>query len=230
MLIASLLFEFISFIAMDLKFFFVFGFLLFQSIVSAQYSTCDQAKFILSVGASITVNHPASSGSCRYKIFAPADTFIQATCSITSTCGTHVFAFSRNGEKDLSDQVTYCGTGTLPVSKSVGNEIVVALDTKNTFTASFTCQFTAIAPTNTNCDCGWSVSTKIVGGTQTKVNGFVSHGALVDKATKDLFCGVALSKLCHNDFSSQFKSFKLCSLATLVHQCSSLLRRVPNRS
>jgi hypothetical protein len=195
LLIVFLLFKLNYFSAMDLKISsVVFIFLLFQSIVKAQYTICDHAKFINTVGGSLNVSHVASLGSCRYKVFAPAETIIQATCSIKLTCGTHVFAVSRNGEKDLSDQVTYCGVGNIPVVKSVGNEIVVALDTKNTFTATFSCQFISIALDSTNCDCGWDVATKIVGGTVTKVNGYVSHAALIDKPTKELFCGSTLRK------------------------------------
>lgn len=169
--------------------------LLFQSSVKAQFALCDRQAYITSVGGSITVNHPATSGSCRYKIFAPADTFIQATCSITSSCGSQVFYVSRNGELDLRDNTTWCGTGSVPIQKATANEIVVALDARGTLTSKFSCQFSSVKLDNTNCDCGWSVSTKIVGGIPTKVNGYVSHGALIDKATKDLFCGVSLSRI-----------------------------------
>lgn len=165
-----------------------------QSSVKAQYTRCDLTRYITQIGGSLTISHPASSGSCRYKIIAPADTFIQATCSITSSCGTHVFYISRNGESDLRDNSSYCGTGNIPVTKSVGNEIVVALDTRGTLTASFSCQFSSIALTNTNCDCGWNVATKIVGGVPTRINGYVSHAVLVDRPSKDLYCGATIRK------------------------------------
>ena len=181
---------------MDVKNLFVFVvLLLLQSCVKAQYANCDKSSFINAVGASTTISHASSIGSCRYKIFAPADSIVQATCTITSTCGTHIFYMSRNGEVDLRDGLSYCGSGSVPVMKSVGNEIVVAIDTKGTFSASFSCQFSSIRIDDTNCDCGWSVDFKIVGGTTTKINGYVSHGALVDKATKELFCGVSLREL-----------------------------------
>jgi hypothetical protein len=183
-------------IAMEVKLLSILSiFLFYLSFVKSQYASCDISRFITQVGGSLTVSHPSSAGSCRYKVFAPADTFIQATCSLSSSCGTHVFYMSRNGETDLRDNSSYCGTGSVPVVKSVGNEIVVALDTKGTFSASFSCQFLSVALSNTNCDCGWSVSSKIVGGVPTRVNGFVSHGVLVDKATKELFCGTTLSEI-----------------------------------
>lgn len=186
MLIAFLLFEFINLTVMDLKIFAFVAFLCCQNYVNAQY----QNKFISQPGGSLTIQYPVANESPRYKVYAPADTFIQATCSLTSTCGTHIFAISRNGETDLSDQVTYCGNGKI-VAKSVANEIYVAL---NANTASFSCQFIAIKPDNTNCDCGWSVTSKIVGGTQTRINGFVSHAALIDKPTTVSFCGAILSE------------------------------------
>lgn len=186
-MIAFLLFEFIILNAMDPKLLAFVALLFCQNVVDAQY----QNKFISQPGGSLTLSFPATNGSPRYKVYAPADTFIQATCRLTSTCGTHIFSISRNGETDLSDQVTYCGNGNIPVTKSVANEIYVAL---NTNTASFTCQFVAIKPDSTNCDCGWSAVTKIVGGTETSINGFVSHAALIDKPTNVAFCGAILSE------------------------------------
>lgn len=177
---------------MDLKAFGVV--LIFTFCANAQYDTCDKNLFLNNPGDALTITHSAAVGSCRYKIFGPADTFLEATCTLTSTCGTHVLAFSRNGEKDLSDKLTYCGTGSIPTFKSVANELVIALNAGTTRTASMSCKVVAITQTATNCDCGWSVDTKIVGGTAAKVNGFVSHAVLVDKPTKELFCGTTLSE------------------------------------
>lgn len=60
---------------------------------------------------------------------------------------------------------------------------------------SFYCTFKSIAPTNANCECGWNVRGRIVGGSAAGVNEFVSHAGLVDKATKDVFCGAIIRKL-----------------------------------
>lgn len=58
----------------------------------------------------------------------------------------------------------------------------------------------AVAQTNSNCDCGWNVQSRIVGGTTAGINEFVSHAGLVDKNTKDVFCGAIIREL-SNKFS-----------------------------
>lgn len=164
-------------------------------LVNAQYGNCDYEGTIYAAGQSRSVNHSATSGTCRYKAIAPVDTFIQANCSITlqdNTCSRQSFVVSRSGEKDLRDGLSYCGSRTLKV-QSIGNELVVVIRTNIQNSGSFFCQFTAIAPDNSNCDCGWNVDTKIVGGTPTGVNEFVSHAGLIDGPTGETFCGAVIS-------------------------------------
>lgn len=181
---------------MDLNFIVVsLFFVCLQSFARAQYQNCDLVKNILYAGQSLTINHPASYGSCRYLVTAPADTFIEATCTISTTCSRHIFTVSKAGERDLSDGLTYCGGGTTPVIKTIGNEIVVALNNGNYAPGSFNCQFSVVSQNNLNCDCGWSVNTKIVGGGQTGVNEIVSHAGLVNSNTKEIYCGAIISKV-----------------------------------
>jgi hypothetical protein len=73
--------------------------------------------------------------------------------------------------------------------RSIGNEIVVALTSSSTLPASFQCVFKSLAQTNSNCDCGWNVKSRIVGGSVTGINEFVSHAGLIDRQTRDIFCG-----------------------------------------
>ena len=165
--------------------------------VLAQYGSCDYEGRLLVVGQKIRVQHAASSGTCRYKVFAPADTFIKAICNITfqdNTCQKQQFIVSRSGEKDLRDGLSYCGSRTLNVD-SIGNELVVVISTSIPNSGFFECDFYGVAPDNNNCDCGWNVHNKIVGGTQTGVNEFVSHAGLVDAPTKEVYCGAIISNL-----------------------------------
>jgi hypothetical protein len=175
--------------------FFVFA-IFFQN-VKAQYGTCDFQTILTSVGQTVSVNHLASRGTCRYQILAPIDTFIQAVCTLTLTtnlaCSNRQFLISGSGEKDFKDGITYCASGTIN-KQSIGNEMVVAYRASSQNAGSFNCKFTAVSPTNSNCDCGWNINQKIVGGSTTGVNEFVSHAGLVDSATREIFCGAIISK------------------------------------
>jgi hypothetical protein len=180
---------------MDHNFFvFLLFFVSLKSAVNAQFQNCDVTRNIAFAGQSVTLNHLTSHGTCRYLITAPADTFIVASCSITTTCNRHIFTISRAGEKDFSDGLTYCGNGSPPEISSIGNEIVVALDNAFYAPGAFSCRFTSVAPSNANCDCGWSANTKIVGGSNTGINEIVSHAGLVDTTTKEIYCGAIISK------------------------------------
>ena len=169
-----------------------FFFIALGNLASAQFY--DLTRAISYAGQTITITHPTSARSTRYLITAPSETFIQASCSISTTCSKHVFSISRAGEVDLSDGSTYCGVGNLQLFSSIGNEIVVALNNGNNAPGAFTCRFTSVALSNTNCDCGWSANTKIVGGVNTGVNEIVSHAGLVDSSTNQVYCGAVISK------------------------------------
>lgn len=159
----------------------------FQSIATQ----CDKS---FPLPAEITLTHSATVGSCRYKYTSAVDTFIQAKCTLSlqdTTCNNQRFAYSRSGELTGNDDRFLCSSGTYTFS-SIGNELVVWLATSG----SFQCVLTPTLPNNLNCDCGWTAQTRIVGGSPTGVNEYVSHVGLVDKNTKQVFCGGIISKLC----------------------------------
>lgn len=60
---------------------------------------------------------------------------------------------------------------------------------------SFQCVLKSVQLTNSNCDCGWNVRGRIVGGSTAGVNEFVSHAGLVDQRSKDVFCGAVIREL-----------------------------------
>jgi len=173
----------------------VFG--AFFNFGNAQYAACDYKTTISGAGLSVSINHLASYGTCRYQIIAPVNTFIQATCTLTlqgTVCSNQQFVISRSGEKDFKDGQVFCKSAPI-TSKSIGNEMVVAYNANNVYTGSVQCKFVAVAPANGNCDCGWNVQSKIVGGTPSGVNQFVSHAGLYDTQTREMFCGAIISEL-----------------------------------
>lgn len=83
---------------------------------------------------------------------------------------------------------------------------MVALRRANKFDgSSFACVLKSSALTNSNCDCGWNVRSKIVGGTSAGVNEFVSHAGLVDKTTKEIFCGAIIGECLLKCFNSSLE-------------------------
>jgi hypothetical protein len=172
--------------------------LLYLSVTYAQYSACDVSRTLTAVGQSVNINHLTSHGNCRYSIISPFETYLEASCKIATVCNRHIFALSRAGELDLSDGTTYCGSGSPPIVRSIGNELVIALNNGGFAPGSFSCTVRVV---NNNCDCGWSANTKIVGGINTGVNEFVSHAALVDTGTRERYCGAIIGeklKFCMN--------------------------------
>lgn len=76
--------------------------------------------------------------------------------------------------------------------RSIGNEIVVSLKSATLLAGSFQCILKSVKLTNSNCDCGWNVRGRVVGGSTAGVNEFISHAGLVDRRTKDVFCGAVI--------------------------------------
>lgn len=191
------LFELIKFIEMvyiNLVSFIIY--LGFQSLVEAKTGSCYYERS-LGLGGSTNIDHRSSYGNCTYKAFAPVDTFLQVSCNVSlqdNSCNNQRLTISRIGERDLRDGRNYCVSG-LYNFQSIGNEIVISFTSNWANYGSFFCKVSVITPTNANCDCGWNVGTKIVGGTQTGVNEFVSHAGLVDSGTRNVFCGATISEL-----------------------------------
>lgn len=167
----------------------------FQSMAAQ----CDKS---FTLPSAITLTHSAVVGSCRYKYTSAVDTFIQAKCTITlqeTTCNNQRFVYSRSGELTGKDDRFWCTSGTYTFS-SIGNELVISMVSSG----SFQCVLTPIKPDNLNCDCGWTAQNRIVGGSPTGVNEYVSHVGLVDRNTKQVFCGGVISKLCEIRIPNRF--------------------------
>jgi hypothetical protein len=190
-------------------------------LVTAQYGTCDYSATINAPGQSVTVNHLPSQGNCRYKVTSPVDTYISMSCSLTLqdySCYYQYFRSSRSGEMDLKDGTYSCVSGSVN-AKSIGNEMVIDFKSAWAGYGNFNCKFTAVAPTNGDCDCGWSVNNKIVGGVVAGVNEFVSHVGLYDKPTKDIFCGGIISEKTFEIAPGILINFSCFSQAKLDHHC-----------
>lgn len=102
-------------------------------------------------------------------------------------------SISRSGDLNTRDEFIYCGRGSFLLN-SIGNEVVLALRSTKALAGSFQCVLKSVKLTNSNCDCGWNVRGRIVGGSTTGINEFVSHAGLVDTKSKDVFCGAIICK------------------------------------
>lgn len=162
------------------------------------------------VGSTAVAAVTPTMGAYRVKVIAPVHSFIRTQCNITIKTGQR-FIISRSGEVNLSkDGILYGMTGSIPPILSIGNEVVVAGDV-------YTCKFTAVVADNSNCDCGWRKAARIVGGTYTAANEFVSHVGLVQvlPTRLNLFCGgtiitqthVVSAAHCFGAFSSNANLF-----------------------
>jgi hypothetical protein len=98
---------------------------------------------------------------------------------------------SRSGDKQFRDGDFFCGRGSLN-QRSIGNEIVLGFLTNGAVPTNYECTVTSIIPSKLNCDCGWNVRSRIVGGTSAGINEFVSHAGLVDQPSRDVFCGATI--------------------------------------
>ena len=87
----------------------------------------------------------------------------------------------------------YCARGSFFL-RSKGNEFTISYMSDGSGFPSYQCTLKSIAPKNSLCDCGWTSRARIIGGTFTRVNEFVSHAGLVDQRTKDVFCGATIGK------------------------------------
>lgn len=144
-------------------------------------------------------NRYPSGSSCRYSFTAPLDYKIRLQCTIeldkpSSACSSEFFYVALDGDKQMSNSQYFCGSGTLDLTSQF-RKIVIAYTSSSQQTAGrFSCTLTLIAPTADNCECGWSISPKIVSGTETRVNEFPSMVAMVYKGDNGIFCGGTISK------------------------------------
>ncbi|KAG4065023.1 hypothetical protein HA402_004146 [Bradysia odoriphaga] len=159
----------------------------------AFFEGCDQT-FNLQLGESRQINSPnypsryPAGSSCKYKITAPSGTQIQLKCQIQMTTTSSgacrdKFYIASDGILNLSNSEYVCGNGSI-TRDSVYSELTAAYTSITT--GAFTCKTTVKAAP---CDCGWSVSTRIVGGVDALVNEYTSLVGLVNLQNSMIFCG-----------------------------------------
>ncbi|XP_073844814.1 venom serine protease [Musca autumnalis] len=132
--------------------------------------------------------YPAGT-SCRYKFVAPLDYEISVNCSINldmgnNACSTEYFYVALDGDEYLRGSEQFCGKGVIE-RKSLFRSVAFAYTSGGSW-GSFRCQLNASPQ---QCDCGWSVSTKIVNGYETGVNEYPGVVALKTSEESPPFCG-----------------------------------------
>ncbi|KAJ6647069.1 Venom serine protease 34, partial [Pseudolycoriella hygida] len=162
------------------------------------FESCDQTINI-AAGQTLSVKSPGYSAgtgyvpgsSCRYTIVAPVDYQVRASCSMNmydpsnGSCSSERFYFAIDGKKDLSTSTYYCGSKTVALT-SIGNQMILAY-LSYAYSGIFDCTITTV------CDCGWSISSRIVGGTTASVNEFPPMAALSTiTGTVKIYCGATI--------------------------------------
>ncbi|CAD7089370.1 unnamed protein product [Hermetia illucens] len=154
----------------------------------------------LNAGSSMYINSPGypgrypSGSSCRYVITAPIDQEINVQCSIAldkgaNSCGTEYFYVSTEGDTDLTDSEYFCGSGYVQ-RKSLFRTVTIAYTSSSTSAGG---SFSCLVQSNPQpCDCGWSTTTRIVGGTEAQVNEFPLMAAIIYIPQRLPFCGATI--------------------------------------
>lgn len=166
------------------------------------FETCDETLVIPS-DQTITINSPnfpetryPKGSSCRWYAKTSPGYEISLSCSIhldkpASTCTTDVFYVQKDGELTLSDSAYYCGFGNV-TAISLFNELAIAyVSVTNEYSGYFSC---VLKSQRQQCDCGWSVSQKIVGGVEASVNEFIAMAGIASRLSNSIFCGGAISE------------------------------------
>lgn len=145
-------------------------------------------------------NRYPSGSSCRYSFTAPLDYKIRVQCTLemdkpTSTaCTTEFFYVALDGDKAMTNSQYFCGNGQVDLTSQF-TKLVIGYTSSSSQTAGrFSCTLSLIAPTAANCDCGWNLNSKIVSGTEARVNEFPSMVAMMYKPQMTVFCGGVISE------------------------------------
>ncbi|XP_063695471.1 venom serine protease-like [Culicoides brevitarsis] len=164
--------------------------LLFVTSASAWFETCDR-QIILAPQTTTTISssgYYAAGSSCRYAIEAPQGFTINADCDIqiyresNGNCNNELFYVMKDGSKELLGSEYLCGSGKVSRTSKF-NRLTLAYTSGTRNVGQFTCRISL------NCDCGWSVNSKIVGGRVAGVNEYISMVGLIDLAGSSVFCG-----------------------------------------
>uniref|UniRef100_A0A2M3ZL91 Putative cub domain serine protease n=1 Tax=Anopheles braziliensis TaxID=58242 RepID=A0A2M3ZL91_9DIPT len=165
------------------------------------FDSCDR-EFQLTNVADVTLNSPfyptnyPPGSSCRFVLSAPPGYTIQASCTVNmvnpgTACTTDFLYISTEGFKSPVGSEFFCGKGTIN-RQSLFNKLTISYISSSTYSGSFTCRL-IVQPQQ--CDCGWSRTAKIVGGTEAGVNEYTSMVGLLDPLTANVFCSGVISKL-----------------------------------
>lgn len=135
-----------------------------------------------------------SNTSCRYKFVAPLDHEIAINCTIDidmgqNACSTEFFYVARDGDEYLRGSEQFCGKGVIE-RKSLFRQVAFAYISGGS-RGKFSCEMTV---TPQQCDCGWSVNTKIVNGQESGVNEYPGMVALKTSHEAPPFCSGTISK------------------------------------
>uniref|UniRef100_A0A182N2U9 Peptidase S1 domain-containing protein n=1 Tax=Anopheles dirus TaxID=7168 RepID=A0A182N2U9_9DIPT len=163
------------------------------------FDSCDQ-QFQLTNVADVTLNSPfypakyPAGSSCRFVVRAPPGYTIQATCTLNmanpgSACTTDFLYVSTEGFTAPVGSEYFCGNGQVS-RRSLFNKLTISyISASATNSGSFTCRL-VVQPQE--CDCGWSRTAKIVGGSEAGVNEYTSMVGLLDPLTVNVFCSGAI--------------------------------------
>ncbi|XP_069963920.1 venom serine protease isoform X1 [Bactrocera oleae] len=165
--------------------------------VLALFEGCD-STFNINPGTIYYVQSPyypntyPTGTSCRYQIIAPADYTVEANCTIElpssdGQCTTENFYVSTEGDPQLRDSEQFCGQGTFTRVSSFRKLTLAYVSYNRGNGGRFLCSLIAQPQ---QCECGWSMSTKIANGQQAGSNEFPFMVALENLASNALiFCG-----------------------------------------
>lgn len=188
--------------------FILFVLQIFSTFANAWFETCDY-KLNVPATSNLIVKHSSypnryqPGSSCKWFLQAPVGYTIQLNCSYNldtplTSCQSQRLYVSRDGDKDLSYAEYFCGVSSLSRT-SVGAEMSVGYTSNTGGSGLFYCEAKAILTTQANCQCGWSKSARIIGGSYAQPNEYVSMAALVDVTQNNaidgpIFCGAAISE------------------------------------
>lgn len=125
--------------------------------------------------------------SSRFVIVAPQGFSISMNCNINlirgsnGQCTDDYFYIARENNPSLSNAEYFCGNGN--VQKTSKFNVAVIAHTSKASSATWGCTVRA------DCECGWSRSSKIVGGRIASVNEYTPMAGMVDLLSSTPFCG-----------------------------------------
>ncbi|XP_055837200.1 venom serine protease 34 isoform X2 [Episyrphus balteatus] len=143
--------------------------------------------------------------SCRYTVQAPIDFEIKFGCEIDFSsfnkinCNSDIFYFNNEGSEVLYGSEYFCGSGRIEkksfinkatisyISSSVSQRIIH--DSNSSQSGRFSCLVEVIEPP---CDCGWSSTERVTGGSAASLGEFPSMAAVVRKFGNNFFCGATI--------------------------------------